>query len=68
MPEIEKMIEKKVNYKVRYTGGDTPDIKHNGIYICTAEWYDEDGDFDSYSVIDDTGIACIYDWDQIEKV
>lgn len=66
--EFEHMTEKKVNYKVRYTGGDMPDIKHGKIYQCVAEWYDEDGDLDTYSVIDETGESYLYDEDQIEKV
>lgn len=66
--EKEVMTRKPVDYKVRYTGGDMIDITHGHEYRCIAEWYDESGVLDSYSVIDESGEDYIYDFDEIEKV
>lgn len=60
------MIE--VNYLVKYIGKDSPDIKNGKIYICIAEWYDEENKLDSLSVIDETKEDYIYFPSDFEKV
>lgn len=66
--EFEEMTEKKVNYKVIYTGPSDWDVISGKEYQCTAEWYDEEGRLDSISMIDETGSAYIYDVGQYKKV
>ena len=65
--KLEHMTKKNVNYNVIYKGRTSPYAIKGQIYKCVAEWYDEDGNFDSISMIDGTGESYIYGLGSFEK-
>ena len=66
--EIEEMTEKKVNYKVRYTGKNCNDLKTGKVYTCISEWFDKEGRLDTLSIIDETKDDYLYSPKSFEKI
>lgn len=62
------MTRRKVNYKVRYTGEETIDLKPDKIYECIAEVYDENNELHDLAVIDDSQEDYLYDPDSFELI
>ena len=64
------MIRRKTNYKVKYLGEETIDLKPGEIYQCTAEVFDDDNNNELHdlAIIDDSGEDYLYDPEEFKRV